>query len=155
MFEALCFKKPAELYDFTNPNWLPTINFGHLKLGTQQPVDSNRYERAQRRSEVQQIKDNVIQLTAQVILQEITESAVREEVLKLLEEIEEEVALIEECLTDIIEQLILDSVKCHLEHIVKEEMEAEMLRCSEGRCKCIHEIDGLRKELANCLPFNN
>ena len=91
---------------------------------------------------MQQIKQNVIQLTAEVVLQEITESAVREEVLKLLEEIEEKVALIEECLTDIIEQLILDSVKCHLEHIVKEEIEAEMLRCSEGRCKCIHEIDG-------------
>ena len=70
--------------------------------------------------------------------------------LKLLEEIEEEVALIEECLTDIIEQLILDSVKCHLERIVKEEMETEMLRCSEGKCKCIHEIDGLRKELIVC-----
>ena len=98
MFEAFCFKKPAELYDFTNPNWLPTINLGHSKLETQQPVDSNRYERAQRRSEVQQIKENVTQLTAEVVLQEITESAVREEVLKLLEEIEEEVALIEEYL---------------------------------------------------------
>ena len=99
---------------------------------------------------MQQVKENVIQLTAEVVLQEIIESAVREEVLKLLEEIEEEVSLIEECLTDIIEQSILDSVKCHLEYIVKEEMEAEMLRCSEGRYKCIHEIDGLCKELIVC-----
>ena len=39
--------------------------------------------------------------------------------------------MIEECLADIVEGFVLDIVKCHLEDIVKEEMEAEMLRCSD------------------------
>ena len=77
-------KSQWKLYDVTNPNWLPTINLGHSKLETQQLVDLNRYERAQRRSEMQKIKENVVQQIGEVISQETTEAVVREEVLKLL-----------------------------------------------------------------------
>lgn len=38
--------KPAYLFDVTNPDWLPTLNLGHLKRKAPEPDGELRWERA-------------------------------------------------------------------------------------------------------------
>ena len=45
---------------------------------------------------------------------------------------------------------ILDHVKLCLSDIIKEAMELEIIKQSEGKCKCSSEIRALSEELATC-----
>ena len=64
--------KPAFLYEVTHPNWLPTLHLGHTKV---KAVDTDRYERIQKRNAVQEMEG---QLPA--IVEAEIEAVVRNEV---------------------------------------------------------------------------
>ena len=64
--------KPAFLYEVTHPNWLPTLHLGHTKV---KAVDTDRYERIQKRNGVQEMEG---QLPA--IVEAEIEAVVRNEV---------------------------------------------------------------------------
>ena len=64
--------KPAFPYEVTHPNWLPTLHLGHTKV---KAVDTDRYERIQKRNAVQEMEG---QLPA--IVEAEIEAVVRNEV---------------------------------------------------------------------------
>ena len=53
-------------------------------------------------------------------------------------------------LVNVAECLIFDSVMVCLDDIIKEEMESEIIRRSEGNCKCASEIKALTEKLTAC-----
>ena len=55
--------EPAKLYDFTNPNWLPTLNLGHTKQKNN--LDYTRHERAKRQGDEQRVREEEDRLLTQ------------------------------------------------------------------------------------------
>ena len=146
--------KPADLYDCTNPDWLPTLNLGHSKRVTQQPCSTAsssslataRYDRAQRRSKEQQEQQQFRERFSDIILQELTESIVDEEVLDAAEEF----LMIKETLSNFVDEVISEVVEDDVRKAARDEMEVEILKRCEGSCKCQSEIAALRAELSKC-----
>ena len=73
---------PADLYDTTNPNWLPTMNLGHDKSSscqTNSNVIVERWERAQEREQRRAYIQEVYELLPDVVASE-TDLIIKEEV---------------------------------------------------------------------------
>jgi len=141
----------SDLFDETNPDWLPTLNLGHREkcsCSFCRPITSasERYDRAQRREEEQRVRQSVFQRVAETILQETVDTTVESEVKEMLEEIE----VINNSSVNIVEQFIVEFVDSCLEQLVKEEMHGEIVRLAEGMCNCSTEIKSLQDELAAC-----
>ena len=111
-----------------------------------QPSSSERYDRVQRRREEQRLKESVFLNVAYLILQETVDAAVQSEVMEILEEDE----LVTNSSANVADQLIVESVDCCLELIIKEELQSKFLRFAEGKCDCSTQIKSLREELAAC-----
>ena len=66
--------EPAKLYDFTNPNCLPTLKLGHTKQKNNS--DYTRHERAKRRGDEQRMREEEDRnLTQQIEIVGMTELA--------------------------------------------------------------------------------
>ena len=64
--------EPAKLYDFINPNWLPTLKLGHTKQKNNS--DYTRHERAKRRGNEQRMREEEDRnLTQQIEIVGMTE----------------------------------------------------------------------------------
>ena len=71
--------KPAELYDVTNPAWLPTLHLGHEKCATVTRDDSvARYERVTERNRKRTILEDMLQQVP-VIISDLVDALVEEE----------------------------------------------------------------------------
>ena len=57
--------EPAKLYDFANPNWLPTLQLGHAKQKNNS--DYTRHERAKRRGDEQRVREEEDRILTQQI----------------------------------------------------------------------------------------
>ena len=143
--------EPAKLYEFTSPNWLPTLNLGHTKRNNN--ADYTRYERAKRRDNEQRLREEEDRLLMQQIevvgmteLDIITNEIIQE----TIRETAEEEAITESSITMVADCLIFDSVEFCLNDIIKEAMDLEIIRRSEGKCKCATEINALKEELTTC-----
>ena len=143
--------EPAKLYEFTKSNWLPTLNLGHTKQRNN--TGYARYDRAKQRNDEQRMREEEDHLLTQQIevvgmaeLGVITNEIIQE----IIIEAAEEEAITESSLVKIAECLIFDSVEVCLSDIIKEEMELEITRRSEGNCKCASEIKALNEELITC-----
>ena len=144
-------REPAKLYDFTNPNWLPTLNLGHTKQKSNS--DYRRHERAKRRGDEQRVREEEECLfTQQVEVVGITELDIitNEIVLEIIRETAEEEAITESSIVKVADCLIFDCVEFCLSDVIKETMEFEITRRSEGKCKCASEIKALNEELRIC-----
>ena len=71
--------KPAELYDVTNPAWLPTLHVGHEKRATVARDDSvARYERATERNRKRIVLEDMLQQVP-VIISDLIDALIEEE----------------------------------------------------------------------------
>ena len=71
--------KPAELYDVTNPAWLPTLHLGHEKRATVARDDSvARYERATKRNRKRIVLEDMLQQVP-VIISNLIDALIEEE----------------------------------------------------------------------------
>jgi len=105
-----------------------------------------RYDRAQRRSKQQQEQQQFRERFSDTILQELTKAVVDEEVLNMVEEF----VVIKDTLSTFVDEVISEVVEDDVRKTVRDEMEAEIWRRSEGSCKCQSEIVALREELSKC-----
>ena len=143
--------EPAKLYDFTNPNWLPTLNLGHMKQKNNS--DYTRHERAKRRGDEQRVREEEDRLlTQQIEVVGMTELGIitNEIVLEIIRETAEEEAITESSIVKVADCLIFDCVEFCLSDIIRETVELEITRRSEGKCKCASEIKALNEELTIC-----
>ena len=123
--------KAAKFYEFTSPNWLPTLNLGHTKRNSN--ADYARYERAKRRGDEQKLREEEDHLlTQQIEVVSMTElgSITNEIIQETIRETVEEEAIFESSKAMFVDYLILDSVKFCLSDIIKEAMDLEMIRLS-------------------------
>ena len=71
--------KPAELYDVTNPGWLPTLHLGHEKCATVTQDDNvARHERATERNRKRIVLEDVLQQVP-VIISDLVDAVVKED----------------------------------------------------------------------------
>ena len=84
---------------------------------------------------------------AYLILQETVDAAVQSEVIEILEEVE----LVTNSLANVADQLIVESVDCCLELIIKEELQSEILRFAEGKCDCSTQIKSFARRIGCML----
>ena len=71
--------KPAELYDVTNPVWLPTLHLGHEKRASVTRDDSvARHERATERNRKRVVLEDMLQQVP-VIISDLVDAAVEED----------------------------------------------------------------------------
>jgi len=139
----------ADVFDETNPDWLPTLNLGHKEscsCSFCRPATTERYDRAQRRSNEQRIRESVFLRAAELILQETVDSTVEDEVTEILEEIE----LVDHSSLTVVEHFVAEFVDSCLKQIIEEEMHCEVLRVAKESCNCSVEIKALQEELAAC-----
>ena len=133
------FGEPTKnLYDTTNPNWLPTQNLGHSKKAKRQPTDICRYERAKRRAEESASREQeylLLYQQAEVVTMKEIELIVVEDIEQLFDEIVEELALREAALVAVVEKFVNEHVALNIKEIVREEIELEIIKLSEGKCK--------------------
>ena len=143
--------EPAKLYEYTKSNWLPSLNLGYTKQ--RHNPDSSRYERAKRRTDEQRMREEEDQLLTQQAEEVGTgelDVITNKIILEIIREAVEDQAINESLLVNVTECLIFDSVKVCLDDIIKEEMESEIIRRSEGNCKCASEIKALTEKLTAC-----
>ena len=74
-------------------------------------------------------------------------SIVIEEIEQIFEKIVEELALREAALVAVVEKFINEHIEPNVKELVGEEMELEVIKLSEGKCKCSHQIKVLNEEL--------
>ena len=71
--------EPAKLYETNKPNWLPTLNLGHMKQSTRAPVDVERYERiterVRRRNAYEDLMEQAPLVVSQLVEEVITEES--------------------------------------------------------------------------------
>ena len=112
---------PAELYDCTNSDWLPTQNLGHSKRENQQP-SSERYERAQRRMKQERDKQQFRERFSDTILEEIMKAVVDKEILDIVEQ----VILTNEALAIFVDEVISEVVNDDVHQVAREKVEVEI-----------------------------
>ena len=78
------------------------------------------------------------------------ESIVVEEIEQLFDEVVEELALREAALVAVVEKFVNEHVALNIKEIVREEIELEIIKLSEGKCKCSNQIKVLNEELEKC-----
>ena len=136
------------LYDCTNPDWLPTLNLGHTKKPKNQ-ADFSRYDRAKRRAEEFAMKEQeslLLSQQAEVVTMKEIGLVVVEEVEQIFDEfVEEEAAMV-----TVVEKFVEEHLEFSVKEIVGEEIDLEITRLSEGKCKCSTQIKVLNEELAMC-----
>ena len=140
---------PSALFDYVNPNWLPTVDLGHedgCTCSFCRPANMERYARAQRRNDEQKIREDVFLRISELIFQETVDSIVKEEVTEILEQVQ----LADHSTITVADNFVAEFVDSCLEQIAKEEIHSEILRIAEGTCNCSTEIESLQEELAAC-----
>ena len=119
-------KRPAYLYDTSNPDWLPTLHLGHTKSSSVQEEDVAtsvaRFERAVERNRRRDTIEEMMQQLPSVVAN----------LLDLV--IEEECRLI-----------CAEQIKIGREYIKFEEQQGE-----RAACNCASTIKQLQEELADC-----
>ena len=78
------------------------------------------------------------------------ESIVVEEIEQIFDEIVEELALREAALVAVVEKFVNEYIEPNVKEIVGEEMELQVIKLSEEKCKCSHQIKVLNEELEKC-----
>ena len=151
--------KPAKLYDKTSPDWVPSINLGHLKRPQQQlAVNNARYERAKRRAAEQLARDENDRIFMEqmefICLSEI-DVIVGGLLCEVAKETIDEVAAFTSAVEAFTNSFIADSVKEDLKIISQEAFELEILHYAKGKCKCSEEIKALKEELKSCRATIN
>ena len=146
--------KPAKLYDKTSPDWVPSINLGHLKRPQQQlAVNNARYERAKRRAAEQLARDEndrIFMEQMEIICLSEIDVIVGGLLCEVAKETIDEVAAFKSAIEAFTNSFIADSVKEDLKIISQEAFELEILHCAKGKCKCSEEIKALKEELKSC-----
>ena len=141
------------LYDYTNPDWLPTLNLGHAKLKKDQAGSVSRYERAKRRTQESALKeqdDILLFQQAEIVTMKEIGSVVVEETEKVIKEVVDEAVLREAAVVAVAERFVEEYVELNVKETVSEEMELEIIKLAEGKCKCSNQIKGLNEDLARC-----
>ena len=146
--------KPAKLYDKTSPDWVPSINLGHLKRPQQQlAVNNARYERAKRRAAEQLARDEndrIFMEPIEIICLSEIDVIVGGLLCEVAKETIDEVAAFKSAVEAFTNSFIADSVKEDLKIISQEAFELEILHYAKGKCKCSEEIKALKEELKSC-----
>ena len=73
-----------------------------------------------------------------------------EEIEQIFDEIVDELDLREAAVVTVVEKFVEEHVKLNVKEILREEVELEMIRLSEGKCKCSNQIKALNEKLAMC-----
>ena len=146
--------KPAKFYDKTSPDWVPSINLGHLKRPQQQlAVNNARYECAKRRAAEQLARDEndrIFMEQMEIICLSEIDVIVGGLLCEVAKETIDEVAAFKSAVEAFTNSFIADSVKEDLKIISQEAFELEILHCAKGKCKCSEEIKALKEELKSC-----
>ena len=67
-------QKPADLYDYTNPSWLPTLNLGHEKSNSglsNSSICVEKWERAQERRQRREYIQEMCEMLPDIVFSEI------------------------------------------------------------------------------------
>ena len=81
----------------------------------------------------------------------MTELAIKNKIIQeTIREAAEEEDIFKSSIIVVADYLIFDSIETCLSDIIKEAMDLEMIRLSEGNCNCVSEIKALKEELKTC-----
>ena len=145
------------LYDTTNPDWLPTQNLGHTKKRKGSQADISRYKRAKTRAEESASREQenlLLYQQAEVVTMKEIELIVVEEIEQLFDEIVEELAKFKRSSScGHCRKLVNEHVALNIKEIVREEIELEIIKLSEGKCKCSNQIKVLNEELESVVQL--
>ena len=112
----------------------------------------SRYERAKRRTQESALKeqdDILLFQQAEIVTMREIGLVVGEETEKIIKVVEEAI-LREAAVVAVAERFVEEYVELNVKETVSEEMELEIIKLAERKCKCSNQIKGLNEDLAGC-----